>query len=269
MKIVCLFSGGLDSTTLLYSLHKAGNTVIPLTIDYGQRHRRELHFAMLTLEDLWIRSKIVVIDRGVFQGSQSALISDAMVPEGHYAAPNMVQTIVPNRNALLLATAYAVAESVGAEAVAIAAHAGDHPIYPDCRPDFFAAFEHMQALALGRVVSLLVPFVGLTKADIVHKGAAIHVPFEKTWSCYNGREFHCGKCGTCVERQEAFALAKVPDPTTYEEDDRSFENMGAQPTGPGGGYSIGSDRPWDNNWTGVPTPGFPTYVRGEDPGRMP
>jgi 7-cyano-7-deazaguanine synthase len=126
----------------------------------------------------------------------------------------MAATVVPNRKLILLAVAAGYAASRGAGAVAYAAHAGDHAIYPDCRPEFVAAAEN--AILAGCGVELLAPFLTMTKAEIVKTGAVCGFPFEFTWSCYKGLEIHCGKCGTCVERREAFELAGVPDPTIYD-----------------------------------------------------
>ncbi len=128
----------------------------------------------------------------------------------------MKATVVPNRNMILLALAAGWAISQKADAIAYAAHGGDHAIYPDCRPEFAEAMRHAIGLADWHRVELLRPFVTLTKADIVRRGAELGAPLGSTWSCYRGGARHCGRCGTCVERREAFALAGVPDPTDYE-----------------------------------------------------
>lgn len=147
----------------------------------------------------------------------SALTDPAVsVPDGHYTEDSMKATIVPNRNAIMLAIGCAAAYSSSAEVVALAVHAGDHFIYPDCRPDFIDAFERMERLAMEMpTLRIETPFLRRTKADIVRTGADLGVPFEETWSCYKGGTSHCGTCGTCVERREAFAVAGVPDPTRY------------------------------------------------------
>ena len=143
------------------------------------------------------------------------------MPDGHYAEESMKITVVPNRNAIMLSIAYGVAVSKGANAVAAAFHGGDHFIYPDCRPGFINAFAAMQSHALEGLsnIQLYTPFVNLTKADIAVEGARLGVPFEYTWSCYKGGDLHCGRCGTCVERREAFDLAGVSDPTIYADPD--------------------------------------------------
>ena len=127
----------------------------------------------------------------------------------------MKSTVVPNRNMIMLSLAAARAIAVGADGVAYAAHSGDHAIYPDCRPEFADAVAAALRICHYTPIELERPFVDMTKADIVRLGAELGVDFSKTWSCYKGGEKHCGKCGTCVERREAFRLAGVPDPTEY------------------------------------------------------
>ncbi|MCY1301571.1 7-cyano-7-deazaguanine synthase [compost metagenome] len=133
----------------------------------------------------------------------------------------MKATVVPNRNAIMLAIAFGLAAAQKADAVAVAVHGGDHFIYPDCRPGFIDAFQAMQNQALDGYanVALYAPYVTVSKADIVTDGASHATPFEETWSCYKGGARHCGRCGTCVERREAFHLAGVADPTDYEDPD--------------------------------------------------
>ena len=146
---------------------------------------------------------------------------DVAVPDGHYAEETMKITVVPNRNAIMLTIAFGLAAAQGAEAVAVAVHGGDHFIYPDCRPGFIDSFQVMQDHALDGYanVRLQAPFVTISKADIVAEGARHGTPFADTWSCYKGGAHHCGRCGTCVERREAFHLAGVADPTVYEDPD--------------------------------------------------
>jgi 7-cyano-7-deazaguanine synthase len=147
----------------------------------------------------------------------STLTGEGEIPEGHYAAEVMKQTVVPNRNMILLAIAAGYAEGLGAGFVAYAAHAGDHYIYPDCRPEFVEAVRSAIQLATETRVQLLTPFLYWYKKDIVSWGKELGVPWKLTWSCYKGGEKHCGKCGTCIERKEAFILAGVDDPTEYVE----------------------------------------------------
>jgi len=127
----------------------------------------------------------------------------------------MRQTVVPFRNAIMLSIATGLAESLGAKGLVIAAHCGDHAIYPDCREDFMRAMGEAMRLGTYAGVELLRPFISWNKAQIAIEGARLGVDFARTWSCYQGEEVHCGRCGTCVERREAFLVAGLPDPTFY------------------------------------------------------
>jgi 7-cyano-7-deazaguanine synthase len=220
-RVVAVASGGLDSTTMAYSLRAQGYAVIAISFDYGQRHRKELAFAEQMAADLGASWTLIDLHAAgltsVLRGS--ALTDEAVtVPDGHYADDSMKITVVPNRNAIMLSIACALAVTREAGAVAFGAHTGDHFIYPDCRPEFVRAFERMVNVAVEGLASIeiLAPFLAMTKADIVKLGDELHVPFERTWSCYKGGALHCGTCGTCFERREAFALAHVIDPTPYE-----------------------------------------------------
>lgn len=221
-KSVVLLSGGLDSTVLLADRIDSGREVLAVSFDYGQRHARELLAAERIASHYAVRHRVlpVLALSRALEGAGSSQLSQVPVPHGHYADESMRVTVVPNRNMVMLAlaTAYAIAQE--ASEVAYAAHAGDHAIYPDCRPQFATAMR--QAIALcdykERAPLLVTPFISVSKADIVQRGAASLVPFELTWSCYDPQGLlpkHCGKCGTCVERREAFVLAGVTDPTEY------------------------------------------------------
>ena len=215
---IVIFSGGIDSTVLLYWLHYCNYHVKALSVYYGQRHRRELDAAEIIAKTLGVEHQIVDLSSlcPLMAGS-SQTSDDIQVPEGHYADASMAQTVVPNRNAIFLAAGVAWAISTGSRIVAYGAHGGDHPIYWDCRPDFITAQRAVYALAEPFPVDIYVPFQQFSKAHIVGLGTTLHVPFSETWSCYRGEEFHCGRCGTCVERREAFVLANIPDPTRYQE----------------------------------------------------
>ena len=218
-RAVTIVSGGMDSVTLAYLMASERFSLHLLSFDYGQRHRRELEYAELCAERLDAEFDVVDISGvGRLLGG-SALTDDVPVPHGHYAASNMAVTVVPNRNAILLSIAYGVAVAEGAEVVATGVHTGDHFVYPDCRPDFIQAFDAMQKKAVEGLrdesLRLYAPFVEWTKADIVTAGVKLSVPYADTWSCYEGGELHCGECGTCVERREAFQLAGAKDPTVY------------------------------------------------------
>lgn len=214
-----LLSGGMDSSTLLAHALLDPNdpgTVVRATavfVDYGQRHIREREssravagFYGVPLVELDLRSFGASVD--------SALtVAGREVPHGHYAEDTMVATVVPNRNATLLSAAAGIAASLGHDAVYTAVHAGDHAVYPDCRPEFIRAIAIATVLGCG--VRVRAPFVGIDKAAIARIGGDLGVPYQLTWSCYEGGDQHCGRCGTCVERAEAFSEAGVVDPTDY------------------------------------------------------
>ncbi len=225
-KAVAIVSGGMDSVTLAYLLKHEGHELYLLSVLYGQRHKKELDFAALCAKRLGAEHRIVDLSSLRVLLGGSALTDDIAVPEGHYAAPNMALTVVPNRNAIMLSVAYGWAVALGAELVATGVHAGDHPIYPDCRPEFIEAFGAMEKLAtVGYAhpdLHIVAPFVNGGKHDIAKLGYDLGVPYEDTWSCYQGGELHCGRCGTDMERKEAFRLAGVPDPTIYEDDTGVF-----------------------------------------------
>lgn len=219
---VVLCSGGIDSATLAYKVVAERKLDRLISFDYGQRHRREIEHAALIAAELGARHDIVDITAlGKFLTSSSLISGGDAVPDGHYAQDNMKSTVVPNRNAIMLSIAFGIAAGAKADAVGIAVHGGDHFIYPDCRPAFVDAFRTMQERALADLweVELYSPFLTTDKAGIVAEGARLGVPFDLTWSCYKGGEAHCGRCGTCVERREAFHLSGVPDPTQYEDPD--------------------------------------------------
>lgn len=219
MKALVLFSGGLDSTVLAAQLLADGIETRLLSIDYGQRHAKELQQAEKIADALGLPHRILRLpDLGPLLGGSSLTDDQVELPEGHYAEESMKATVVPNRNMILLALAGGHALSIGFDTIAYAAHAGDHTIYPDCRPEFADAMEKALGLADWQNLNLHRPFVNFSKEELVRKGNELGAPLELTWSCYAGREKHCGKCGTCVERKEAFALAKVEDPTEYEDD---------------------------------------------------
>ena len=221
MKTTLVCSGGLDSVSLAHVLANDGQLSRLVSFDYGQRHNKELAFAAACSERLNVPHHVIDLRSVGASLTGSALTDDLDVPDGHYAEETMKVTVVPNRNAIMLTIAYGVAAAAGDDAVAAAVHGGDHFIYPDCRPAFTDAFDAMQRAALDGYadVSLYVPFVHRSKADIVAEGARVNTPFDQTWSCYKGGESHCGRCGTCVERREAFDLAGVADPTLYEDPD--------------------------------------------------
>lgn len=221
MKTLVVCSGGLDSVSLAHIVAAEQKLTRLVSFDYGQRHRKELDFAAEAALRLGVPHHLIDM-RGIGAAlTGSALTDDLEVPDGHYAEDTMRITVVPNRNAIMLSIAFGIAAANGDQAVATAVHGGDHFIYPDCRPAFTNAFNTMQAAALDGYadVRLFTPFVHRDKAAIVTEGARQATPFARTWSCYKGGDVHCGRCGTCVERREAFDLAGVPDPTAYADPD--------------------------------------------------
>jgi len=219
---VAIVSGGLDSVTLLHHLVAAGDPPDVLSFDYGQRHSKELDCAALACRRLGLRWDLVSMPelRHMLAPSRSALVSDHPVPHGHYAAATMAQTVVPNRNMIMLSVAAGVAVARGGCYVATAVHAGDHAIYPDCRPEFIDAMQAAVVVATGLPrFHVRAPFLHWAKAAIAARAGELGVPIDTTWSCYEGGPVHCGRCGTCVERQEAMAQAGVADPTKYADPD--------------------------------------------------
>lgn len=211
-----IYSGGLDSTVLLYKLHSEGRAKAALSVIYGQRHSKEADFAEYNCKKLGVPvMKIDITCIKPLFGHNALTDASVSVPKADYDQATMSNTVVPNRNMIFMALAAARAISLGEDEIAYAAHSGDHSVYPDCRPEFADAMQKALSLCHYTPVKLLRPFVNISKADIVRLGADLGVDFSKTWSCYEGGKIHCGKCGTCRERREAFKEAGVEDPTIY------------------------------------------------------
>lgn len=217
-RVLVLLSGGMDSATAVAVFQTVGNVVETVSFNYGQRHNRELLAAKAISDHYQVKHHVLDLSgaQAAFQGS--ALTSPEIeVPHGHYEDGSMKLTVVPNRNMIMLALATGLAISRGMKHIVYGAHAGDHAVYPDCRPEFYEAMQ--DAISKGNyednAPKLIAPFIDKTKADIAKMGSGLNVPFEMTWSCYEGNDVHCGQCGTCVERIEAFELAGVEDPTQY------------------------------------------------------
>lgn len=212
---VIIYSGGLDSTTLLYE--ERSRIALAVTFDYGSNHAaREIACACHHCSELGIEH--MVIDLAFIKKYfNSSLLSGADdVPDGSYDEANMKSTVVPFRNGIMLSIACGLAESRGLKRVLIANHGGDHAIYPDCRPSFVEAMDGAMQAGTYDGVRLAAPYTDLTKADLVRRGAKLGIDYGRTYSCYRGGEQHCGTCGTCTERREAFLEAGVNDPTIYE-----------------------------------------------------
>ena len=212
---VLIVSGGMDSITMLYEYKD--RIAIGLSFDYGSNHNaREIPFARMHCERLGIRHIVINLDFMHRYFKSSLLEGPDAIPEGHYADDNMKSTVVPFRNGIMLAIATGIAESNGLRHVMMANHGGDHTIYPDCRPDFVAAFGSATAAGTYEGITVEALYTGITKADIARRGHALGIDYGETWSCYKGGVRHCGRCGTCVGRREALAEAGIKDNTVYD-----------------------------------------------------
>lgn len=215
-KAVVIFSGGMDSFTLLNKVVKEGYDVYALTFDYGQKHVKEVEVAKTVCEQLNVPHKILDISPINQLMQSSSLVGNEDVPEGHYEDENMKSTVVPNRNMILLSLAIGYAVDIKAGKVYYGAHSGDHAIYPDCRPEFVHAMNNVAGIANYEHVSIETPYLNSSKGEILKDGLGMGLSYEHTWTCYNGREKACGKCGACVERLEAFEENQATDPIAYE-----------------------------------------------------
>lgn len=212
MKTVMVLSGGMDSTTLLYRLIKEGKEVKAISFNYGQRHKRELDLASKTCAKLGIEHKIIDIGFLKEVASNSSLTGDIPTPHGHYEAENMKKTVVPNRNMIMASIAIAWAVNLEYDEVALGIHAGDHAIYPDCRPLFLHLMQAIALVANFKEIKVYAPFLYFDKGDMAIEGTNLGVDYSLTHTCYEGTEIPCGLCGACQERAEAFKKAGVPDP---------------------------------------------------------
>lgn len=218
MKVCVLLSGGMDSVVAFYDALKAHAVIACLSFDYGAKHNAcEIPFAKLHAKRNGVTHLTIPLDFMNRFFKSDLLLSGGEIPDGHYAEESMRQTVVPFRNGIMLAIAAGYAESIGVGGLVIAAHSGDHAIYPDCRESFMQAMGTAMNEGTYEKIQLLRPFIAMNKAGIAARGAELGVDFAATWSCYKGGKIHCGVCGTCVERREAFMLAGLPDPTVYEQ----------------------------------------------------
>lgn len=216
-KIVVVYSGGMDSFTVLHKALSAGHEVYALSFNYGQKHSKELLCAQEVTEELSIPHKILDIQSISSLFTNSSLVSEQInVPEGHYEAESMKSTVVPNRNMILLSLAIGYAVNIEASEVWYGAHSGDHVIYPDCRSEFVEIMDKASSVANFQPVQVVAPYLQSDKVGILKDGLKMNLDYSKTWTCYKGLEKACGKCGSCVERLEAFEANKKPDPLTYQ-----------------------------------------------------
>jgi 7-cyano-7-deazaguanine synthase len=217
-------SGGLDSQVLLASRIFAYNyipgAIMAVSFSYGSKHNALELAAAKRIANAYMKWNVehLIIDvQSVFKTFDSALLNgDEAVPEGHYEEESMRRTVVPGRNMIFAAILAGIAESRGIRHVNLGVHAGDHFIYPDCRPAFVNTMAQAVGFASENKVSLLAPFISLTKRDIVQSGLNLRVPFSLSRTCYTSEEVACGKCGSCQERLEAFKLNEAEDPLPYQ-----------------------------------------------------
>ena len=213
---VVLLSGGMDSVAALYETLQTTRVVAALSFHYGSKHNdKEIPFAAFHARKFRVPHLVIPLSFIGEHFASDLLAGGGDIPKGHYEEQSMKRTVVPFRNGIMLSVAAGLAESREARGLVIAAHAGDHAIYPDCREEFMSSMAVAIQLGTYANVELRRPFIDLTKAQIAARGAELGVDFAQTWSCYEGREIHCGECGTCVERREAFLLSGVADPTVY------------------------------------------------------
>lgn len=218
MKVCVLLSGGMDSVAVLYDALRHHEVVGCMSFDYGSKHNHcEIPFARLHSDRNQIPHHVVSLGFMNDLFTSDLLQSGGEIPDGHYAEQNMKRTVVPFRNGIMLAIATGYAESIKADGLVIAAHSGDHAIYPDCRDSFMEGMAVAMKEGTYANVQLLRPFIAIDKTAIARLGVDLGINFAETWSCYKGGKVHCGVCGTCVERREAFFLAGIPDPTVYEQ----------------------------------------------------
>jgi 7-cyano-7-deazaguanine synthase len=220
-RAVVLLSGGLDSATLLAIARAEGRECYALSFDYGQRHRVELEAAARVATALGAREhRTMRID---FAGIGGSALTDPAIAVPEEAAPGIPVTYVPARNTVFLALALGWAEVLGAREIHVGVNAVDYSGYPDCRPEFIAAFERLAKLATkagveGGSLVIRAPLIELSKAEIIARGGALGVDYALTVSCYqpDGAGRACGRCDSCRLRRAGFAAAGVADPTAYQ-----------------------------------------------------
>ena len=212
-KCVVVLSGGPDSATVAYWAKKQGYQLYPITFKYGQIAVKETKCAKKIAENLGAQTKIVDLSalKEIF-GNVTSLCNTEIPLTSEFSQP----IIVPFRNAIFLSAAVAYAVSVGADKIFYGAQGSDEPFYPDCRREFYQAFEKAARLGTCQEISIQAPFSDMRKSDLIKIGSELGVPYDSTWSCYLDGAKHCGRCESCVNRKKAFREANVPDPTKYE-----------------------------------------------------
>ncbi|MEA3250766.1 MAG: 7-cyano-7-deazaguanine synthase QueC [Pseudomonadota bacterium] len=215
-KAVVIYSGGMDSYTVLHRALRQGYFVHALSFDYGQRHAKELAIARRVCQRLNIAHQVIDI-RAIHSLIDNSALTDATrpLPAGNYDADSVAATVVPNRNMILLSLAIAHAVNIDADACFYGAHGGDHVLYPDCRPEFVERMNAASAVANFNAVRIEAPYLHASKGDILADGLRMGLDYAQTWTCYQGGELACGECGSCRERLAAFAELGLADPLAY------------------------------------------------------
>lgn len=215
MKLLVVLSGGMDSATALAWAMAHHEVVGAVHFQYGAKHNAQENIAAHAVAAHY-EIPIWCFQLPFDQFKSDLLLSGGDIPEGHYADESMKRTVVPFRNGIMLSFAAGLAESLGAQGVVLGNHFGDHAIYPDCREDFILAMGSAIRLGTYANIELISPFCKIDKTGIAGIGHELGVPYGLTWTCYKGWDIHCGKCGSCTERKEAFKDSGTSDPTKYE-----------------------------------------------------
>jgi len=210
-KVLVVYSGGLDSFTLLNKALKEFDEVSAITFNYGQKHKKEIDYAIANCKKLSIAHEVIDLPlTGLLSGS--ALVGDSEIPEGNYNKDKMKLTVVPNRNMIMISVAASMAIRDQASHLWYAAHAGDHEIYPDCRPEFILKLKEVLEICDYHKITFEAPFQDLSKAEIVAEGLSMNLDYRDAWTCYEGGLKPCLKCSACLERKGAFEVNNAIDP---------------------------------------------------------
>lgn len=215
-RAVVIYSGGMDSFTVLHQALAEGYDVYPVSFHYGQRHAKELECARAVCESLKLKHQVIDLRSITPLIDNSALTGDIEVPQGDYAPENLATTVVPNRNMIMLSLAVGYAVNIEADICFYGAHGGDHVIYPDCRPEFVEAMNSVSQIANLQPVKIHAPFLLDDKASILRRGLDLGLDYSQTWTCYQGEAKACGQCSACRERLGAFAACHITDPIAYQ-----------------------------------------------------
>lgn len=216
-KVLVSLSGGMDSVTVLGRAIYEGHRVEAIGFLYGSKHNKYENAAARDVAEYYNIPFILMDLSPVFKGLESnLLLTGGDIPEGHYEAENMRQTVVPGRNGIFTSILAAIAESRKLDEIWLGIHSGDHTIYPDCRPEWYMAMRKAVEVATDGATTLYAPYLEGNKTTIIADGETFNVPYHLTRTCYKDQPLACGKCGACQERLEAFAANNLWDPVRYE-----------------------------------------------------